>query len=100
MAAPDLDVVQLSYFCSVPQTTIATLLSSPTTNLVHSLLAAISSRAREFGDLKAQTLKLTVELESAVRGGEGKSRLSKISIEKAAKETEELRQKLEAESKI
>lgn len=100
MATTDLDVILLSSFCSLPQISIITLLDAPTTELVNSVLSAISSRAREFDELKAQNLKLNVELENAVRGGELKSRTIKASLEKASKKTDGLQQALEAESKI
>lgn len=97
MAAIDLDVVQLSSFCSVPQTSITTLLDAPTKELVHTLLANISAKALEHNELKSQSLKLNIELENAVRGGETKSRVLKASIGKGLKEAAELRQKLEVE---
>lgn len=100
MAATELDVIRLSSFCSLPQTSITTLLDAPTTELIKSVLTAISSRAREFDELKAQNLKLNVELENAVRGGELKSRAIKASLEKASKNSDGLQQALEAESKV
>lgn len=100
MAATDLDVIRLSSFCSLPQTSITTLLDAPTTELVKSVLTAISSRAREWDELTAQNLKLNVELENAVRGGELKSRAIKASLEKASKKADSLQQALEAESKV
>lgn len=98
MAATDLDLVRLSSFCSLPQTSITTLLDAPTTELVNSVLTAIYSRAREFDELKAQNLKLNVELENAVRGGELKSRAIKASLEKASKNSDSLQQALDVES--
>ena len=100
MATTDLDVIRLSSFCSLPQISITTLLDAPTTELVNSVLTAISSRAREFDELKAQNLKLNVELENAVRGGELKNRATKASLEKASKKADGLQQALEAESKV
>lgn len=100
MAATDLDVIRLSSFCSLPQTSITALLDAPTTELVTSVLTAISSRARDFDELKAQNLKLNVELENAVRGGELKSRAIKAALEKASQKADGLQQALEAESKV
>ena len=85
MAAVELDVPRLSAFCSLP-----------TVELVQTLLSNISERAREFDEVKSEKLKLTVELENAVRGGESKSRVLQSSIDKGFKEATELRGKLHA----
>ena len=96
MAAVELDVPRLSAFCSLPSASIETLLDAPTVELVQTLLSNISERAREFDEVKSEKLKLTVELENAVRGGESKSRVLQSSIDKAFKEATELREKLHA----
>lgn len=97
MAGVQLDVAQLSSFCSLPLTSIDTLITDPTVELVQIILGNISNRAREFDILKSDKLKLNVELENAVRGGESKSRVLKGSIDKGIKEAVHLREKLEAE---
>ena len=97
MAVAQLDVAQLSSFCSLPQHSINTLLDAPTAALVRTLLENISVRAHEHTEFASERLKLGVELENAVRGGETKSRILKSSIDKALKEATDLRQKLEAE---
>ena len=95
MAAVELDVARLSAFCSLPSISIETLLDAPTVDLVRTLLSNISERAHEFEEVKAEKLKLGVELENAVRGGESKSRVLKNSIDKGLKEAAELREKLQ-----
>ena len=97
MAAAELDIPRLSSFCAVPQTSLTTLLDTPTTDLVRNLLASLSPRIHEYDTLKAENLKLNVELENVVRGGESKSRVLKNSVDKALKETAELRRKLQGE---
>jgi len=97
MAAAELDVAQLSTYCSLPQQTINTLLDAPTTELVRSLLENIAVKAREHNELASGKLKLGVELENAVRGGEAKSRVLRGSIDKGLKEAANLRQKLQTE---
>lgn len=97
MAVAQLDLAQLSSFCSLSQQSINTLLDAPTAGLVRTLLENISVRAREHNDFAAEKLKLGVELENAVRGGESKSRILKGSIDKALKEATDLKQKLQAE---
>ena len=96
MAVAQLDMAQLSSFCSLPQHSIDTLLDAPTAGLVRTLLENISVRAREYNELVSEKLRLGVELENAVRGGETKSRILKGSIDKGLKEATDLRQKLEA----
>ena len=99
MAVAQLDVAQLSSFCSLPQQSIDTLLDAPTTSLVTSLLKNISVKADEYSDIVSDKLKLSVELENAVRGSETKSRVLKGSVDKGLKEATDLRQKLQAEGK-
>lgn len=97
MAAADLDFVQLSSFTSLPQSSFTTLFESPTSELLAALLSNVSAKARDYDELKSQQLKLNVELENAIRGGETKSRVLKASVDKGQKEAEALRDKLEAE---
>lgn len=99
MAVAELDVAQLSSFCSLPQQSINILLDAPTANLVRTLLENISVRAYEHNDLASEKLRLGVELENAVRGGETKSRFLKGSIDKGLKEAADLKQKLQAEGR-
>ncbi len=99
MAVAQLDLAQLSSFCSLPKPTIETLLDAPTAELVRTLLENISVRAHEHNDLTSEKLKLGVELENAVRGGETKSRVLKGSIDKGLKEATDLRQRLQAEGR-
>ena len=97
MAVAELDIPQLASYCSVPETSIYTLLDQPTTELVRSLLEGLSTKAQEYNELKSEKLRVDVELESAVRGGESKNRVLKSSLDKAQKESVDLRQKLQAE---
>ena len=97
MASAQLDLAQLSSFCSLPQHSINTLLDAPTAGLVRTLLEKISVRVHEHNDIASEKLKLGVELENAVRGGETKSRILKGSIDKGLKEATDLKQKLQVE---
>ena len=99
MAVAQLDVAQLSSFCSLPQQSINTLLDAPTAALVRTLLENISVKAHEHHELASEKLKLGVELENAVRGGETRSRFLKGSIDKGLKEATDLRQNLQAEGR-
>ena len=95
MAATELDLPRLSSFCALPQTSLTTLLDAPTNDLVRKLLESLSARVDEQENLKAEKLKLNVELENAVRGGEFKSRVLKNSVDKGLKENAELKQRLQ-----
>ncbi|KAL8670354.1 MAG: hypothetical protein Q9168_005096 [Polycauliona sp. 1 TL-2023] len=97
MAAVELDLPRLSAFCAVPQASLNSLLDTPTSDLVQTLLASLSPRIHEYDAIKAEKLKLTVELENAVRGGESKSRVLKNSVDKGIKEAAELRRKFHEE---
>ena len=94
MAAVELDVPRLSAFCSLPSNSIETLIDAPSVELVWTLLSNISERVHEFDEAKSEKLKLTVELENAVRGGESKCRVLKSSVDKGLKELADLREKL------
>ena len=94
MAAVELDIPRLSAFCAVPRASLDSLLDTPTADLVRTLLASLSPRVHEYDTIKAEKIKLNVELENAVRGGESKCRVLKNSIDKGVKEAAELRRKL------
>ena len=100
MEVAQLDIPQLSSFCSLPQDSIETLLDAPTAELVRKLLENVSAKAREYNELTSEKFKLGVELENAVRGAESKSRVLKGSVDKGLKEAADLRQKLQAEGEF
>ena len=103
MATVDIDLPQLSSFCSLPESSLNDLLSSPTTRgneLVKTLLKNVASRLPEYSAIKSDNVKLGVELENVVRATESKTRLLKGSVEKALKEAVDLRQKLQLAGKF
>ena len=95
MAVADLNLAQLSSFCSTPQASISTLIDAPTTDLVLTLLRNISSKATEYNELRSESLRAGVELEAAVRGQETRNRALKTQIELSQKEAREARQQLQ-----
>ena len=97
MAAIEFDLAQLSSYCSLPQQSFQTLLDSPTKELVQSLLECVVAKFQEHNELVSEKLRLGVELENAVRGGETKNRALKSSVDKGLKEVADLRQKLSEE---
>ena len=97
MAVAELDIPQLSSFCSLPQVSINTLLSAPTAEVVRTLLQHISSKVQEYNELQSEKLRSGVEREAAIRGQETKNRALKAQIEKYHKESAELRLNLQAQ---
>ena len=97
-AAVDLPYISSSY--SVPQSTLTTLLDAPTTELVNDLLHYLDNKAREFDELKAEKLRVDVELENAVRTGEARAHALSDNVDKGLREVEDLRNKLNQEGHI
>ncbi|KAF2812072.1 uncharacterized protein BDZ99DRAFT_412562, partial [Mytilinidion resinicola] len=97
MAAAAVDVAYLAVSFAVPQSQIQSLLDDPTTELVASILSQIESKAREHDDVKAEKLRIDVELENAVRSGDSRAKALKASVDKGLKEVEHLRRKLNDE---
>ncbi|KAF1832256.1 hypothetical protein BDW02DRAFT_17816 [Decorospora gaudefroyi] len=94
MAAAAVDVGYLAASYSVPETTLQSLLSEPTAELVQSLLTQIEAKARAYDDLQSEKIRTDVELEAAIQGGEQRARALKATAEKAQKEAGELKKKL------
>jgi nucleoprotein TPR len=88
------DVPYLATAFELPEDEIQTLLDAPTTELVNQFLASITSKAQEYEDVKAEKLRVDVELENTVRTSETKVKAQKAIATKHAKEIEELRTKL------
>lgn len=97
MAAAAVDAGYLAASYSVPETTIHSLLSAPTTELVQALLVQIEARAREFEDLQSDKLKADVELDNAIQTGEQRARALKAAADKAQKDADEQRQRVAEE---
>lgn len=100
MATAVLDVDYLSAYLSVPQQTLETVVDNPTAELVRSVLEAVTAKAREHDELAADKLRVDIELENAVRSSETRIEGLRSSVEKAQKNVEELRTKLNEEGKI
>ena len=95
-----MDIPYLSSYISVPETSLRGLLSTPTIELVENLLSKIQTKAREHHELQSEKLQLEVELESAIRAGESKSRQMKESVDKSLQEVSSLRQQLHAAGNV
>lgn len=95
--AADTAAVNVPYLATaydLPEEEIQTLLDGPTTELVNHFLASVSAKANEFEELKAEKIRVDVELESTIRTSETKVKAQKATVTKHAKEIEELRTKL------
>ncbi|KAF5853068.1 hypothetical protein GGP41_001641 [Bipolaris sorokiniana] len=97
MAAATFDVGYLAASYSVPETTLQSLLSEPTVELVQTLLTQIEAKARAYDDIQSEKIRIDVELEAAVQAGEQRARSLKATAEKAQKEADELKEKLSHE---
>jgi nucleoprotein TPR len=97
MAAAIVDVDYLSAYLSVPQQTLTSVIDSPTSELVRSVLEAITAKAREHDELAADKIRVDIELENAVRSSETRIDGLRASVEKAQKTVEEVRTKLKEE---
>lgn len=100
MASPDVlmsggvqvDISRLSTFLDVPDEQVAAL-STITEDYIVSILQAVLAKANEFDDLKADKLKLEVELEQCVRTADSRVKSMKGQLDSAITETQELRLK-------
>ena len=97
MAAAIVDVDYQSAYLSVPQQTLTSVIDSPTSELVRSVLEAITAKAREHDELAADKIRVDIELENAVRSSETRIDGLRASVEKAQKTVEEVRTKLKEE---
>lgn len=94
MAAAEVDLGYLSANAGIPELDLNTVVTAPTPELVTSILQAVLTKLR---DLEQEKFQLEIELEGAIRGSESRCEQFKATSEKALKEVEELRQKLQSE---
>ncbi|KAL9057915.1 MAG: hypothetical protein Q9162_002042 [Coniocarpon cinnabarinum] len=93
--AAAVDTAYLASYCSIPESSIQTLVSEPTPDLLTTFLQTLVIRAQEHEALKSEHLRRDVELENAVRGGEAKARVLKANADKAQEHVETLRKQLD-----
>lgn len=99
MAAAEVavDFAYLSTHLSVPETTLTTVASQPTPDLVAAVLQAAFRKAQDFDTLYADKLRVDIELENAVRGAEARCQTFKNTADKALKDVEQVRTQLQNE---
>lgn len=93
------DYGYLSTHLGIAESTLTTVATQPTPDLVTSVLQAVIQRGREFDALYAQKLQVDIELENSVRSSEARCQTFKATADKALKDVEEVRKKLQAEGK-
>ncbi|KIW78973.1 hypothetical protein Z517_08813 [Fonsecaea pedrosoi CBS 271.37] len=93
--AAEVDVRGISAFSSLPETSLTSLISQPTPELVTALLRAIEAKVKEFEQTKSQKVKLEIELETVVRTSESKAKVLQNSRDKALAESSKLRVELQ-----
>jgi len=97
MAAAEVDVTYVSTHLGLSESTISSALEGPTVDLVKSILQAIAAKAYEYNELYSEKLQLDIELETTARGAEAQCAAFKASADKALKDLEEVRRKLQDE---
>lgn len=99
MAAAEVavDFAYLSTHLGVPETTLTTVTSQPTPDLVTAVLEAVIAKAHEFDTLYTEKLQVDIELENAVRSSEARCQTFKATADNALKDVEEVRKKLQNE---
>ncbi|KIW25006.1 uncharacterized protein PV07_10682 [Cladophialophora immunda] len=93
--AAEVDVRAISAFSSLPESSVTSLISEPTPELVTALLRAIEAKVKEFEQNKSQKVKLEIELETVVRTSESKAKVLQNSRDKALAESSKLRVELQ-----
>lgn len=95
--AAAVDVGYLANYLGLPEVNLATVTTDPTAALVQAVLEAVAAKAHEFDALYSQKLQLEVELETNVRGAEAQRDASNERANKAQKDVEDMRKKLQEE---
>lgn len=97
MATGILDTAYLSTYTGVPEPSLQILIHTPSPELVTLFLQQLIVNTQDHDRLKAERLRLDVELENSVRNGEAKVRAVKATAEKALKDVASLQAKLKEE---
>ena len=98
--AADVDTGFIASAYSFPESSLHTLLTAPTLDLVKAFFKQTETKAQQYQALEAEKLRTEVELETAVRSSDARARQLKDSVEKGLKEIESLRVKLSREGTI
>ena len=96
MAAAEVDFAYLSTHVGVPEANVQAAVTAPTADLVKTIFEAILARLR---DVEQEKFQLEIELEGAIRSSESRCEQFKATADKALKDVEGVRQKLQDEGK-
>lgn len=94
--AADIDVRSIAIFASVPESTVNTILSQPTAELVQTFLQSLEGKAKHCEKVKGENSKLEVELETVVRTNESKNKALRNTRDKALADLSKSRDDLQA----
>lgn len=92
-APPGVDLPRITAFLQLPDDVVSSL-ASLSESFIPSLLERISEKALEFDGLKADKMRLSVEIEQKVRTAEHKTKAMKVQLDGALTEARELRVKV------
>lgn len=90
----DVEVAYLASVFELEEPDVQTLLDQPTAELVQEFLQSITGKAQEYDGLRAEKLRLEVELENTIRSTDAKVKAQKAAVTRQANEVEDLRKKL------
>ena len=90
---PDYDIPRISSFLQLPQKSIEDILALEE-SFFKQLLAALTTKAREHDELKADKLRKDVELEQSARTANVRNVNMKLRLDGALAEAQELREKV------
>lgn len=90
------DIRSIADFVALPESSLSTLLDSPTSELVTTLLQHLEKKVKEYTQFKSQNVKLEVELETTVRTNESTVKSLKNTRDKALADVGKLRDDLQA----
>ena len=96
MAAAEVDLSFLWTQAGVSEDHVQSAITAPTPEVVKAVLSAVVEQLR---DLEQTKFHLEIQLEGAIRGAESRCEQFKATTDKALKDVEEVRQRLQDEGK-
>jgi len=89
------DTALIAQAFSIDEPQLDSLLDAPTQDLIKDFLSALTERAKDFDNLKADKLRSDLELENTLRAGESKVKALKATLNKNSQEIQDLRKSLD-----
>lgn len=94
-----IDVSRLANFLSLPEDVVSSFASN-TEDYITSVLRSLDEKSRQHDNLRADALRIEVELEQAVRTADSRVKAMKTQLDSSLAETQDLRVKLNASGLI